>query len=108
MESKKLDNKIQSLNLELQDLAGKDETYDREFIDRTRNPPSKGFFYNMGLRTTEDCVFAYFFFSYCMFFLLLLITVFIYSSKKIIGAAVVIAAALIFGLLSMFLLYRYA
>lgn len=107
-ESKTIDNKIQGLNLQLQDLDRKDETYDREFLDRTRNPRPKGFFYRMGLRTTEDCVFAYFFFSYCVFFFLLLIIVLIYSDKKIRGFIIVIGAALIFGFVSLFLLYRYA
>jgi hypothetical protein len=107
-ESQKLDKEIQGLNLQKQELNRQEETYDREFLDRRAAAPPKGILYLMGLRTTEDWVFAYFFFSYFMFFLLLLITVLIYSEKKSYGSAIVVGAGLIFGVLSLYLLYRYA
>lgn len=107
-DSQELDAKIQGLNLEKQELNRQEETYDREFLDRRASAPPKGILYLMGLRTTEDWVFVYFFFSYFMFFLLLLITVLMYSEKKSYGSAIVVGAGLIFGLLSLYLLYRYA
>ena len=107
-ESRELDAKIQGLNQEKQALNRQEETYDREFLDRQEAAPRKGIIYLMGLRTTEDWVFAYFFFAYFMFFLLLLITVLMYSDKKSFGSAIVVGAGLIFGVLSLYLLYRYA
>jgi hypothetical protein len=108
VESKTLDDQIQKLNLQIQDIERKEQTYDREFLDRKSNPPKKGFFHSIGLRTTEDFVFAYFFFSYLIFFLMMFIIILIYSTRKIIAGALVIGAGLILGFLILFLLYRYA
>ena len=83
VESQTLDDQIQKLNLQIQNIDRQEQTYDREFLDRKSNPPKKGFFHSIGLRTTEDFVFVYFFFSYLMFFLMLFIIVLIYSTTKI-------------------------
>ena len=107
-DSKNLDNKIQALNLQLQDLDRQEQTYDREFLDRKNNPPKKGYLYRMGLRTTEDFVFAYFLFSYFFFFFILLIIVQLYSTTRVSASALVVGSGLVFGLISMYLLYLYA
>lgn len=107
-DSVELDKQVQDLNLQLQKLNRQEETYDREFLDRKNNPPERGLFYKVGLRTTEDWVIAYFLFSYTIFFLLGLTYVLMYSTKKIIGAALVIGTALLFGFISLLLLHRYA
>ena len=107
-DSKNLDNKIQGLNLQLQQINRQEETYDREFLDRKSNPSKKGFLYRMGLRTTEDFVFAYFFFSYIIFFFILLVTVQLYSTTKVFASAIVVGSGLIFGLTALYFLYWYA
>ena len=107
-ESDNLDRQIQKQNLQLQDLTRQEETYDREFLDRKQNPSNTGIFYRIGLRTTEDWVFAYFFFSYMIFVLILLLYVLRHSTKKIYAAAAVTGIGTLFGILSTFLLYRYA
>ena len=107
-ESDNLDRQIQKQNLQLQDLTRQEEIYDREFLDRKQNPSNTGIFYRIGLRTTEDWVFAYFFFSYMIFVLILLFYVLRYSTKKIYAVATVTGIGILFGILSTFLLYRYA
>lgn len=107
-ESDNLDKQIQKLNLQLQELTRQEETYDREFLDRKKNPSNTGIFYRVGLRTTEDWVLAYFFLSYFLFIFTLLIYVLIYSSKKVYAAAAVVGTGILFGVISTFLLYRYA
>ena len=107
-ESDNLDRQIQKQNLQLQDLTRQEETYDREFLDRKQNPSNTGIFYRIGLRTTEDWVFAYFFFSYMIFVLILLLYVLRHSTKKIYAVATVTGIGILFGILSTFLLYRYA
>jgi Flp pilus assembly protein TadB len=107
-ESANLQEQIQDLNLKIQDLDRQEETYDREFLDRKNNPPTVGLFNKMGLRTTEDWVIAYFFFSYFVFVLLCLINVLIYSTKKVFASAAVIGVGLLFEFVSLLLLYRYA
>jgi hypothetical protein len=107
-ESDSLDKQLQKLNLQLQELTRQEETYDREFLDRKQNPPNRGIFYKVGLRTTEDWVIAYFFFSYMMFVIVLLTYVLIYSTKKVYAAAAIIGTGILFGVISTFLLYRYA
>lgn len=107
-ESATLDGQIQELNTKLNEINRQEEVYDREFIDRKTNPRKTGFLYNLGLRTTEDFVLTYFFFSYIVFVLMILITVLMYSTKKIVAAVIIISLALIFALFSIFLIYRYA
>jgi hypothetical protein len=107
-DSRNIDNNIQALNLQLQDLDRQEQTYDREFLDRKNNPSKKGFFHKIGLRTTEDFVLAYFFFSYVMFFLILFIMIQFYSTTRVYASALVVAAGLIFGFLTLYLMYRYA
>jgi hypothetical protein len=107
-ESATLDEQIQELNTKLNEINRQEEVYDREFIDRKSNPRKNGVLYNLGLRTTEDFVLTYFFFSYVIFVLMILITVLMYSTKKIVAATIIISFALIFALASIFLIYRYA
>ena len=107
-ESDNLDRQLQKQNLQLHDLTRQEEIYDREFLDRKQNPSNTGIFYRIGLRTTEDWVFAYFFFSYMIFVLILLFYVLRYSTKKIYAVATVTGIGILFGILSTFLLYRYA
>jgi hypothetical protein len=107
-ESDNLDRQLQKQNLQLQELNRQEETYDREFLDRKQNPSNTGFLYKIGLRTTEDWVFIYFFFSYILFILILLIYVMIYSTKKIYAVAAITSTGILVGILSTFLLYRYA
>jgi hypothetical protein len=101
-------NQIAQLNLQIQDLERQQNVYDREFLDRTRNPPKPGMFASLGLRTTEDWVLAFFFLSYILFFTMILITGLIYSQQKMFYSAVVVGSALIFGFLTLLLIYRYA
>jgi hypothetical protein len=107
-ESATLDGQIQELNTKLNEINRQEEVYDREFIDRKTNPRKTGFLYNLGLRTTEDFVLTYFFFSYIVFVFMVLITVLRYSTTKIVAAVIIISLALIFALFSIFLIYRYA
>jgi hypothetical protein len=108
VKSSTLDEQIQELNTKLNEINRQEEVYDREFIDRKNNPRKNDYLYNLGLRTTEDFVLTYFFFSYILFVLIVLITVLRYSTKKIVAAAIIISFALIFALFSIFLIYRYA
>jgi Flp pilus assembly protein TadB len=107
-DSRQLDTQIHDLNFQIQELDRQEQTYDREFLDRKKNPPKRGFFYGLGLRTTEDWVLTYFFFSYIMFVIVLLVNVLMYSTKKIVAAALVFGVGLLVGFLSLLLIYRYA
>jgi hypothetical protein len=107
-ESKLLDNQVQDLNLKIQELDRLEQTYDREFLDRKKNPIKKGIFYRLGLRTTEDWVLTYFFFSYIMFIVFLLINILKHSPKKVVASALVIGIGLLVGFVSLLLIYRYA
>jgi hypothetical protein len=107
-ETTSLNNEIKELNLKLRDLDRQEQTYDREFLDRKQNPSTSGIFYRIGLRTTEDWVMAFFFFSYILFVFMCLINVLLYSEKKGFASAFVIGAGTLFGFLGLLLLYRYA
>ena len=108
VQSTTLDGQIQELNTKLNEINRQEEVYDREFIDRKKNPRKNGVLFNLGLRTNEDFVFTYFFFSYVIFVLIVLINVLRYSTKKIVASVIIISFALIFAVFSLFLLYRYA
>jgi hypothetical protein len=99
---------IAQLNLQIQDLERQQNVYDREFLDRTRNPSKPGMFSRLGLRTTEDWVLAFFFLSYILFFTMILITGLIYSQQKMFYSSVVVGSGLLFGFLILLLIYRYA
>jgi len=103
-----LDKEIQGIHLQIQELDRQEQTYDREFMDRKKEPVKTGIFSRIGLRTTEDFVMTYFFFSYLMFFLMVLINVLVYSTKKVFAVGVVIGVGMLFGFLSILLIYRYA
>ena len=107
-ETTNLNNEIKELNLKLHDLDRQQQTYDREFLDRKQNPSTSGIFYRVGLRTTEDWVMAFFFFSYILFVFVCLINVLLYSQTKIFASALIIGLGTLFGFLGMLLLYRYA
>jgi hypothetical protein len=103
-----LDKEIQGIHLQIQELDRQEQTYDREFMDRKKEPAKTGIFSRIGLRTTEDFVMTYFFFSYLMFFLMVLINVLVYSTKKVFAVGMVIGVGMLFGFLSILLIYRYA
>jgi len=107
-DTKDYEAQIAQLNLQIQDLERQQQVYDREFLDRKGNPSKLGIFARLGLRTTEDWVLAFFFFSYILFFTMILIAGLMYSQKKMFYASIIISFALLFGFLTLFLMYRYA
>lgn len=73
-ESDTLALELSEVNRKLQELDRVEEVYDREFLDRKKNPTSFGLFSRYGLQTTQDWVLAYFFLSYVFFSVIFFIT----------------------------------
>jgi len=106
---------INDLRTEIFDLSGQiaildaqEETYNEQYLDARENPKKFGLFGNLGVRTTQDWVFAFFYFSYAIFGFLLLLTLVKNSQRKFMTALYVTGIGLFVTLIITVLLISYA
>jgi|UniRef100_A0A6C0K467 hypothetical protein len=81
---------ITDLRIKLQDINDKitlaeieEETYNETYLNLKKNPTTYGLFSKVGLRTTQDWVLAYFFFSYIILSTFIIIVAIKKSVNKI-------------------------
>lgn len=98
----------EGINRKLQEFDRIEDTYDREFIDRKKNPTQFGLISNTGLLTTQDWILAFFFISYAIFTVLLFITIIINAEKKLKAAVFVFCVTGVLGILITSMILRYA
>jgi len=103
-----LNTKIIDLNGQISVLDGQEETYNQNYLNAKENPTNFGLFAKLGLRTTQDWVLAYFYFSYILFSILLLGTVLKASENKYVAMLFIGGITLSVGVLSTLLLLSYA
>jgi hypothetical protein len=106
---------ISDLRTQIYDLSGQvaildaqEETYNEQYLDAKENPKKFGLFGNLGVRTTQDWVFAFFYFSYAIFGFLLLLTLVKNSQRKFMTALYVTGIGLFVTLIITLLLISYA
>jgi hypothetical protein len=102
-----LNQQIINLNGQISQLDGKEEMYNQYYLNAKENPKSSGLFSRLGLRTIQDWVLAYFFFSYVVFAFLLILTVTKYALNKGVAALTIFSIALAIGTLMSVLLTYY-
>jgi len=89
-------------------LDSQEETYNEQYLSAKENPKKFGLFGGLGVRTTQDWVFAFFYFSYGIFGLFLLLTLVKNSQTKLLTAMYVMGIGLITTLAVTILLISYA
>jgi hypothetical protein len=75
-----------------------EETYDEMYLNSKKNPGNYGLFSLVGLRTTQDWVLAYFFFSYIVISVFIVLTALKESVNKLWTAIAVSGILLAIGL----------
>lgn len=75
-----------------------EETYDEMYLNAKKNPGSYGLFSSVGLRTTQDWVLGYFFFSYIVISVFIVLTALKESVNKLLTAVAVSGVLLAIGL----------
>jgi len=106
--SESLDEEVIDLKGKISELDGKEETYNQYYLNAKENPKSYGLFGSLGLRTVQDWVLAYFFFSYVLFAFLLLVMAVKMSQTKWTAAIVVLSVSSLIGIILTVLLKYYA
>ena len=89
-------------------LDSQEETYNEMYINAKENPTNFSLFSKLGLRTTQDWVLAYFFFSYILFSVITMITVIKQSQQKTLMGLSVFGITFIVGVLGTAALTAYA
>ena len=100
--------KITNLNGEIAILDTQEETYNEMYLNTKDTPVKLGLFSGIGLRTTQDFVLAYFYFSYFVFFILLIITAVKQSKEKMLAALSLFCVAFVVAVFVTGLLIAYA
>ena len=95
-----LNEEINDMNGQLDVLDGQEETYNEMYKNARMNPVNYGLFSKLGLRTTQDWVLAYFYFSYVVFSVLLLLVFVKISQNKLVAAIFVFGLCLSMGVIS--------
>jgi hypothetical protein len=103
-----LTSELSDTNRALEEYDRVEEVYDREFIDRTENPPSVGLFSNLGLITTQDWVLAYFYISYILFSILFFIVTIKSVKHKMPAAIFILFITFIVGVLITTMITKFA
>lgn len=75
-----------------------EETYDEMYLNAKKNPGSYGLFSSVGLRTTQDWVLGYFFFSYIVISVFIVLTALKESVNKLWTAVAVSGVLLAIGM----------
>ena len=107
-ESETLAIEVSELDRKLQELDRIEEVYDREFIDRKKNPSSFGLLSKVGLQTTQDWVLAFFFLSYIIFSILFIVMIVMGAEKKMKGLIFAFCVTGVSGVLITLMISRYA
>ena len=107
-ESETLALEVSELDRKLQELDRIEEVYDREFLDRKKNPSSFGLLSKVGLQTTQDWVLAFFFLSYIIFSVLFIVMIVIGAENKTKGGIFAFCVTGVFGVLITLMISRYA
>lgn len=105
--AKLLDTQIE-LNKQLEDIHRKEQTYDREFLDRRATPPKPGMFDMLGLQTSQDWSIFLLYFSYFFFSIILFLNAILYSSKKLIAGLAAVSFSFVMGMIGTLMIHRYA
>ena len=92
-----LNGQIKDLNGQISQLDGKEETYNQYYLNAKENPKKHGLFEKIGLRTVQDWVLAYFFFSYVVLAFLLTVIVAKYATNKGVASLTVFSLAFAIG-----------
>jgi hypothetical protein len=92
---------------EIDILDGEEQTYDEMYKNAAVNPRGFGLFSKLGLRTTQDWVLAYFYFSYTVFSILLLLVFVKISENKVSAAVFVFGVCLSMGVISTMAIISY-
>lgn len=71
-----LNKELSSLNDQIFTAQAEEETYNEIYLNNKRNPTTYGLFSNWGLRTTQDWVLAFTYFSYTIFSILYIFVTF--------------------------------
>jgi len=103
-----LQGKITDINGQISILDGQEETYNQNYMDAKENPQGVGLFSKVGLRTTQDWVLAYFYFSYICFSILLFLTVVKNSENKSSAAFSTFSMILLVGIITTAFILSYA
>ena len=103
-----LQTKITDMNGQISILDGQEETYNQQYMDAKENPQQFGLFSGVGLRTTQDWVLAYFYFSYICFSILLFLTVMKNSENKGSAAFATFSILLLVGIMTTAFILAYA
>ena len=104
----KLHGDVNDLKGELMILDSQEETYNEMYLNAKENPTNFGLFSKLGLRTTQDWVIAYFFFSYILFSIFTMITVIKQSEQKTMAGLAVFGIAFVIGVFATVSLAAYA
>ena len=101
-----------ALKARLADLNKVADTYDREFLDRTRStggiPTQPSFFARKGLSTFQDWLLATFFGVYALVTIVLLIYIVRISKTKAQAAGIVLASSIVIGIIMGALIRQFA
>jgi len=99
---------IIDLSGQLAVLDGQEETYNEQYISAKENPKKFGLFGSFGIYTTQDWVFAFFYFSYALFGLLLFLIIVKHSKAMLMSALLVFGVGIFVTLIITVLLISYA
>jgi hypothetical protein len=99
---------ITDLKGQLSILDAQEETYNEMYINAKENPTNFSLFSKLGLRTTQDWVFGYFYFSYILFSVLLILSFVKESQQKIFGGLFMLGTTFVVGVLITTALVAYA
>lgn len=81
-EIKGLTQELDALKTKIRRAQAEEETYNEMYLDNKKNPKTFGLFGKLGLRTTQDWVFALFYFSYIVFSISLILYFLPYSKDQ--------------------------
>jgi hypothetical protein len=81
-EIKALTQELHALKTKIRQGQAEEETYNEMYLDNKKNPKTFGLFGKLGLRTTQDWVFALFYFSYTVFSISLILYFLPYSKDQ--------------------------
>jgi len=95
-----LQGSVNDLKGEISILDSQEETYNQMYLNAKENPTNFSLFSKLGVRTTQDWVLAYFFFSYVLFSVFLIITVIKQSEQKTMMGLSVFCVTFVIGVLA--------
>jgi hypothetical protein len=103
-----LNRQLTMLNDKISLAQTEEETYNEVYLNNQRNPKAFGLFSKWGLRTTQDWMFAYFYFSYIVFSVVLLGVSIKYSQNHLLTFTAVSGVLLFMGVMLTLMLFAYA